>query len=144
MPKCKVESLNILILGRFCDSEVFTSGSEWHRVAPQSTGGVVSCCDKDGCNTGANLVGGAVSAGNVPGAPLVFAPGQQQAWHSLLHAYHRIYCLFCHFFVRATCSECVTSVNPIFPTHSELFLSQSSSQYKTGKIKLLRAQMKLT
>ena len=48
------------------------SGSEWNRVAPQSTGGVVSCCDKDGCNTGANVVGGAVSAGNVPGAPLVF------------------------------------------------------------------------
>ena len=52
---------------------------------PQSTGGVVSCCDKDGCNTGATIVsaspaidGPALSAGSVPGAPLVFAPGQQQ------------------------------------------------------------------
>ena len=49
----------------------------------QSTGGIVSCCDKDGCNTGANIAvsltgGPAASAGNVPGAPLVFAPGQQQ------------------------------------------------------------------
>ena len=53
-------------------------------IALQSTGGVVSCCDKDGCNTGANIVnlspfeGPAVSAGNIPGAPLVFPNGQQQ------------------------------------------------------------------
>jgi hypothetical protein len=97
---------NVVVFENECTAPKIDFWTRFIDLYYQSSGGAVSCCDNDGCNTGTEVgmtrqtsgVGGEtadggsgfgspsgavansmqLSIGSVPGAPLIFAPGQQQ------------------------------------------------------------------